>query len=259
MVRPPAAVPRLRTGSRPCRSGRVPVRRLAVHPGRPGRGQGPAAGHDAAHLPGHPGRSFAASATSALGLFDLEFWWELALLIVIMLLGHWLEMRALGQASRRPRRPGRPPARPGRPGRRRPGRDRPRGRPGRRRPRARPPRRPGAGRRGGHRRRGRAGRVDDHRRVPPGARGPGRPGGGGHGRHRHGRRVRVDAVGETALAGIRRLVEQAQASGSRAQALADRTAAWLFYVRPRGRTGHRRRLAGLGEPDQAVDGPSRCW
>ena len=43
--------------------------------------------------------AFGASAASALGLFDLEFWWELALLIVIMLLGHWLEMRALGQAS----------------------------------------------------------------------------------------------------------------------------------------------------------------
>jgi hypothetical protein len=42
---------------------------------------------------------FGASAASALGLFDLEFWWELALLIVIMLLGHWLETRALGQAS----------------------------------------------------------------------------------------------------------------------------------------------------------------
>ena len=43
-------------------------------------------------------------------------------------------------------------------------------------------------------------------------------------------RVRVDAVGEaTALAGIRRLVEQAQASRSRAQALADRAAALLFY------------------------------
>jgi Cu2+-exporting ATPase len=38
-------------------------------------------------------------------------------------------------------------------------------------------------------------------------------------------------VGEdTALAGIRRLVEQAQASNSRAQALADRAAALLFYV-----------------------------
>jgi P-type Cu2+ transporter len=43
-------------------------------------------------------------------------------------------------------------------------------------------------------------------------------------------RLRVDAVGEgTALAGIRRLVEQAQASRSRAQALADRAAALLFY------------------------------
>jgi Cu2+-exporting ATPase len=33
------------------------------------------------------------------GALDLDFWWELALLIVIMLLGHWLEMRALGAAS----------------------------------------------------------------------------------------------------------------------------------------------------------------
>ena len=44
-------------------------------------------------------------------------------------------------------------------------------------------------------------------------------------------RVEVDAVGEdTALAGIQRLVADAQASGSRAQVLADRFAALLFYV-----------------------------
>ena len=43
--------------------------------------------------------AFVASAATALDLFDLDFWWELALLIDIMLLGHWLEMRALGQAS----------------------------------------------------------------------------------------------------------------------------------------------------------------
>jgi Cu2+-exporting ATPase len=44
-------------------------------------------------------------------------------------------------------------------------------------------------------------------------------------------RIRVSAVGEeTALSGIMRLVEAAQASGSRAQALADRAAAILFYV-----------------------------
>jgi Cu2+-exporting ATPase len=43
--------------------------------------------------------AFVASAASALGLFELEFWWELSALIVVMLLGHWLEMRALGQAS----------------------------------------------------------------------------------------------------------------------------------------------------------------
>ena len=44
-------------------------------------------------------------------------------------------------------------------------------------------------------------------------------------------RVRVEAVGDdTTLAGIQRLVAEAQASGSRAQALADRFAALLFYV-----------------------------
>jgi Cu2+-exporting ATPase len=44
-------------------------------------------------------------------------------------------------------------------------------------------------------------------------------------------RVRVDAIGEdTALAGIGRLVAQAQAAGGRAQVLADRFAAMLFYV-----------------------------
>ncbi|MET0966718.1 MAG: heavy metal translocating P-type ATPase, partial [Nakamurella sp.] len=45
--------------------------------------------------------AFVASALTTLqvGGFDLDFWWELALLVVIMLLGHWLEMRALGQAS----------------------------------------------------------------------------------------------------------------------------------------------------------------
>ena len=32
-------------------------------------------------------------------LFDLDFWWELAALVTIMLLGHWQEMKALGQAQ----------------------------------------------------------------------------------------------------------------------------------------------------------------
>jgi Cu2+-exporting ATPase len=43
--------------------------------------------------------AFVASMATALGWFTVEVWWELALLIVIMLLGHWQEMRAIGQAS----------------------------------------------------------------------------------------------------------------------------------------------------------------
>ncbi|MFC7223406.1 copper-translocating P-type ATPase [Halalkalicoccus sp. GCM10025322] len=44
-------------------------------------------------------------------------------------------------------------------------------------------------------------------------------------------RVRITATGdETALAGIMRLVEEAQGSKSRTQVLADRAAGWLFYV-----------------------------
>ena len=42
--------------------------------------------------------AFAASLATTFGLFDLEFWWELAALITVMLLGHWMEMRSIGQA-----------------------------------------------------------------------------------------------------------------------------------------------------------------
>ncbi|HZU17400.1 MAG TPA: HAD-IC family P-type ATPase, partial [Candidatus Dormibacteraeota bacterium] len=45
--------------------------------------------------------AFAASWASTLQVVTerLDFWWELALLITIMLLGHWLEMRSLGAAT----------------------------------------------------------------------------------------------------------------------------------------------------------------
>ncbi|PQZ52360.1 MULTISPECIES: heavy metal translocating P-type ATPase [unclassified Microbacterium] len=45
--------------------------------------------------------AFFASWGATLGLLhhELEFWWELALLIVIMLLGHWIEMRSLAQTT----------------------------------------------------------------------------------------------------------------------------------------------------------------
>jgi Cu2+-exporting ATPase len=43
--------------------------------------------------------AYAASMATSLGWFDLDFWWELSLLVTIMLLGHWQEMKALGQAQ----------------------------------------------------------------------------------------------------------------------------------------------------------------
>ncbi|MGA9278877.1 copper-translocating P-type ATPase [Ilumatobacter sp.] len=43
--------------------------------------------------------AFVSSVVSLTDALDLEFWWELASLIVIMLLGHWQEMKAIGQAQ----------------------------------------------------------------------------------------------------------------------------------------------------------------
>jgi Cu2+-exporting ATPase len=42
--------------------------------------------------------ALATSWAGTLGLFEVEIWWELATLITIMLLGHWLEMRSIAQA-----------------------------------------------------------------------------------------------------------------------------------------------------------------
>ena len=42
--------------------------------------------------------AYVSSVVSLTDALDLEFWWELASLIVIMLLGHWQEMKAIGQA-----------------------------------------------------------------------------------------------------------------------------------------------------------------
>ena len=175
--------------------------------------------------------AFIASAATVLGLLDLEFWWELAALIVIMLLGHWLEMRAVGQARGALRAL--------------------------------------AELLPDQAERVRDGAVEtvsvpalvagDVVLVRPGARvpadgevvdgvadmdesmitGESQPVTRGEGDRvvagtvatDSALRVRIDRVGEdTALAGIQRLVAEAQDSRSRAQALADRAAAALFYL-----------------------------
>lgn len=176
--------------------------------------------------------AFAASWVTTLGIggFDLDFWWELALLVAIMLLGHWIEMRALGSAqgaldalaallpdeAERITEGGTEivPVADLAPG------DLVLVRPGARMPAD-----------------GTVldGQADFDESMITGesktvARGAGDPVVAGTVATDSSVRVRVTAVGDqTALAGIQRLVEEAQASSSRAQALADRAAAFLFY------------------------------
>src|SRR3989440_935726 len=176
--------------------------------------------------------AYAASLATSFGWFDLEFWWELAALITIMLLGHWQEMKALGQArsalaalaellpddAERLTDDGgveRVPVDQLQPG------DVVLVRPGGRVPAD------------GVIVEGEA-EIDESMvtgESRPVAKGPGDRVVAGTIATDSAIRVRVDAVGQdTALAGIQRLVAAAQASRSRAQALADRAAALLFYV-----------------------------
>jgi Cu2+-exporting ATPase len=176
--------------------------------------------------------AFATSWAGTLHLFDVEIWWELATLIAIMLLGHWLEMRSIMQAqgaldalaellpdtAERLAADGATETVPlaalavgnvvlVRPGARVPA----------------------------------DGTVVDGQadidesmitgESRPVAKQPGDTVVAGTVAAGGSLRVRVDAVGEeTALSGIMRLVTAAQASASRTQALADRAAAVLFYV-----------------------------
>ena len=43
--------------------------------------------------------AFVASWAATLGAFEVDVWWELATLITVMSLGHWLEMRSIMQAQ----------------------------------------------------------------------------------------------------------------------------------------------------------------
>lgn len=197
--------------------------------------------------------AFLASLATTLGWFDLEFWWELAALITVMLLGHWMEMRSIGQArgaleSLADLMPDDAErivdgevervsvhdlsigdlvlVRPG-------------------------------------------GRVPADGEIVDGAAefdeamvtGESRPAAKGIGDRvvagtvatDNAVRIRVEAVGEdTALAGIRRLVAEAQRSRSRAQVLADRAAALLFYVAVAAAGVTVLVWLGLGHPDEAV-------
>jgi Cu2+-exporting ATPase len=197
--------------------------------------------------------AFSASLATTLGWFDLEFWWELAALITIMLLGHWMEMRAIGQAqgalaalaellpdeAERITGSGIETVPVG------------------------------------------ALQVGDLVLVRPGGRVPAdgaifegevevdesmvtgeskpvakRPGDrviAGTVATDTAMRVKVEAVGDdTALAGIQRLVAQAQQSRSRAQVLADRAAALLFYIAIAAAATTAVAWLVAGMPDQAV-------
>jgi Cu2+-exporting ATPase len=175
--------------------------------------------------------SFVTSWAGTLGFFEVEIWWELATLITIMLLGHWLEMRSIAQA--------------------RGALD------------ALAELLPDTAERitdsGTEEVRSADLRVNDIVLVRPGARvpadgvvaegeadvdesmitgesraiakEPGDPVVAGTVAAGGSLRIRVTATGDaTALSGIMRMVAAAQASASHAQALADRAAAGLFYV-----------------------------
>jgi Cu2+-exporting ATPase len=175
--------------------------------------------------------AFLASWAATLGFFEVEVWWELATLITVMSLGHWLEMRSIMQAqgalkalaellpdeAERVTTSGTETVRTSelqvgevvlvRPGARIPA--------------------DGAVAEG-------TADVDESMisgESRPVTKEPGDKVVAGTVVAGGSLRVRVDAVGEdTALSGIMRLVSEAQASNSRAQALADRAAALLFYV-----------------------------
>src|SRR5439155_11685278 len=42
--------------------------------------------------------AFGTSLAATFGLFEIDVWWEVASLITIMVLGHWLQMQAISQA-----------------------------------------------------------------------------------------------------------------------------------------------------------------
>jgi Cu2+-exporting ATPase len=175
--------------------------------------------------------AFGTSLAATVGLFEIEVWWELASLITIMVLGHWLEMRAISQAQGALNAlaallPDTAERVSGAETQTVPLSELHAGdvvlvRPGTRVPAD------GTVVEG-------VADVDESmitgesRTV---SKGPGATVIAGTVASGGSLRVRVTAVGEqTALSGIMRLVAAAQASGSRTQALADRAAAILFYV-----------------------------
>jgi Cu2+-exporting ATPase len=198
--------------------------------------------------------AYGASLASEFGIYDDDFWWELAALIVIMLLGHWQEMKAIGEAQGAlaalaellpdeaervtdtgvetvpihllqagdtvlVRSGGRIPA----DGRVTEG----------------------------------AAEVDESMVTGESQPVPKEFGDqvvAGTVATDSSLRVRVEAVGDdTALAGIQRLVAEAQASRSRAQALADRAAALLFYVAVGAAAVTAVVWTLLGDTDQAIE------
>ncbi len=198
--------------------------------------------------------AFLASVANAVGLYANDYWWELAALIVIMLLGHWLEMRALGQAqgaldALAELLPDEAVRVVGDESETVPIGDLAVGdlvlvRPGARVPAD------------GTIESGRA-ELDESNITGESRPVPREVGDvvvAGTVATDSAIRVRVDAVGEdTALAGIERLVAEAQRSRSRAQVLADRAAALLFYIAAGAAVATAVVWQMIGSPDDATN------
>jgi P-type Cu2+ transporter len=198
--------------------------------------------------------AYTASMATSLGFFDLDFWWELSALVTIMLLGHWQEMKAVSQA--RGALSALAELLPDDAERLGPGGEVESVRVGDLEP-------------------GDVVLVRSGSRVPadgeivegdaeldesmitgesrPVAKRQGDEVVAGTVSTDSSIRVRVNAVGDdTALAGIQRLVAEAQASGGRAQALADRFAAMLVYIAVSVAVITFATWLAIGQPDNAV-------
>ena len=90
---------RLALDPRDLRHARLRLRRLGVHPRRHRANSRSPARDDDAHFARDHRRVRVQPGGDASAFPGFDLWWELATLVTIMVLGHWIEMRSISQAQ----------------------------------------------------------------------------------------------------------------------------------------------------------------